>query len=147
MWDLDVKRDIVKVIRQVKPDVIVAFDPTVTYVAERGIINHPDHRAAGQAALDAAFPLARDHLSYPELLKDGHEPHAASTILLVNFNSQNYFVDISDTIDKKMKALAAHKSQIGDIKATQEMMREFAAEKGRQCGTAYAEGFVRIDIR
>ena len=57
---LDVKREVVQVIRQIKPDVVVAMDPSVLYFAPEGLVNHPDHRAAGQAALDAVYPLARD---------------------------------------------------------------------------------------
>src|SRR6476469_865369 len=68
---MDVKRNIVKSIRRVKPDVLVIFDPSMIYSAKRGFINHPDHRAASQAALDAVFPLARDHLSFPELMAEG----------------------------------------------------------------------------
>src|SRR3989344_3187826 len=84
--DKQLKRDIARVIRKVKPEVIMTFDPTLVYSAKRGIINHPDHRAAGQATLDACFPLARDHLSFPELLAEGLEPHATPTILLMNFD-------------------------------------------------------------
>jgi len=146
MCDLDVKRDIVKFIRRLKPDVVVAFDPTVTYVAERGIINHPDHRAAGQAVLDACFPLARDHLSFPELLEEGHEPHAASTVLLVNFKKHNFAVDISNTMDKKLDAIRAHASQVADFDKAKNWMRELATELGKQNQMDLAEAFVRIDI-
>lgn len=146
MCDLDVKQDIVRAIRQTKPDVVITMDPSMLYSAKRGFINHPDHRAAGQATLDAVFPLARDHLSFPKLLDEGLEPHSTPTVLLINFEKYNYSVDISTSIDKKMEALAAHKSQMSDFEATQNMMREVAAEVGKQGGKAYAESFVRIDI-
>jgi LmbE family N-acetylglucosaminyl deacetylase len=144
--NLDVKRDVVRAIRRVKPDVVITIDPTMVYSADRGFINHPDHRAAGQAALDAVFPLARDHLSFPELLDEGLEPHKVSTVLLTNFEKNDYCVDISDTVEQKMAALAAHKSQIQDIVAVQNRMRERAHTLGGEKGYEYAECFVRIDI-
>ena len=117
------------------------------YVAELGFVNHPDHRAAGQATLDAAFPLARDHLSFPELLEESLEPHATPTILLVNLEKQNWFEDITETMDKKMEALAAHASQLPEMEQTQKMIRDLAVDMGKKCKHDYAEGFMRIDIR
>lgn len=143
---LAVKRDIARTIRRVKPDIVITIDPTMVYSAERGFINHPDHRAAGQATLDAVFPLARDHLSFPELLDEGLEPHKVRTVLLTNFEKNDYCVDISGTIEQKMSALAAHVSQIQDIPATQSRMRELARKLGEQAGYEYAECFVRIDL-
>lgn len=143
---MDLKRDIVKEIRRVKPDVVVIFDPSMIYSAERGFINHPDHRAASQAALDAVFPLARDHLSFPELMADSLEPHITPTVLMVNFNTRNFFVDISDTFEAKMKALAAHASQIPDLPEVEERMRRMAQLDGNEAGVQLAEAFVRIDL-
>lgn len=143
---MDVKRDIVKAIRRVRPDVLVIFDPSMIYAAKRGFINHPDHRAASQAALDAVFPLARDHLSFPELMAEGLEPHITPTVLMVNFNNHNFFVDITDTFDKKIAALAAHASQIPDMSEVEERMRRLAEADGKEAGVALAEAFVRIDL-
>lgn len=143
----DVKLEITRTIRKIKPDVVVTIDPAMVYAADRGFINHPDHRAAGQATLDAVFPLARDHLSFPELLKEGLEPHATPTVLLVNLERQNWFEDITDNIDKKMEALAAHQSQMPALKRTQKMMRDLAIDMGKKGGCDYAEGFMRVDIR
>ena len=143
---MELKRDIIRTIRTLKPDVVVTMDPSVLYSAKRGMINHPDHRAAGQATLDAVFPLARDHMSFPELFAAGLEPHKVSTILLINFNEQNYAVDISGTIDVKMKALEAHASQMPDLAKTQEMMRNLAVQIGAENDYKFAESFMRIDI-
>src|SRR6185369_4911730 len=142
-----VKRDIARVIRRVKPDVVITMDPSVLYVAERGIVNHPDHRAAGQAALDAAYPLARDHLSFPELLEEGLQPHKTPTLLLVNFEKPNYYVDIADTLQTKLDALCTHASQISDPEGASALVRSWAEAAGNTAGVRYAEGFVRIDIR
>lgn len=140
------KREIAKYIRQVKPEVVLCFDPTMVYDAKRGFINHPDHRACGQATLDAVFPLARDHLSFPELLAQGLEPHKVSTVLLSNFDEHNYAVDITSTIDKKLQAIKAHTSQLEKPEETFELFKQRASIDGKAYGYEYAELFVRIDI-
>jgi LmbE family N-acetylglucosaminyl deacetylase len=140
------KREVVKVIRTIRPDVVVTMDPSVLYSAERGFINHPDHRAAGQTALDAVFPLARDHMSFPELYAQGFEPHKTRTILLTNFNDANYYVDITKSFPKKIAALKAHASQIGDLDTIRERMKQWAGMTGQKAGYELAEGFIRIDI-
>ncbi len=141
-----VKTCIVKSIRRLKPDVVVTIDPTMVYAAELGIINHPDHRAAGQATLDAVYPLARDHLSIPKLYKAGLAPHKVKTVLLINFNVQNFYVDISSTLETKLEAVRAHASQIGDPAAMSKLFTQQAADQGKQAGYDYAEGFIRIDV-
>lgn len=143
---LDLKREIVKAIRSVRPDTVVTMDPTMVYSATHGFINHPDHRAAGQAALDAVYPLARDHLTFPDLYAEGYQPHKVKTMLLVNFEKQNYYVDITDTLETKFDAIEAHKSQVADMPAIRQRFMERAAEAGRAAKCAYAEAFVRIDI-
>lgn len=142
-----VKRDVVKFIRKVKPDVVVAMDPSVLYVAEHGIINHPDHRAAGQATLDAVYPLARDCLAFPELLEQGFEPHKTKTVLLANYGEGNFAVNISDTIEVKFEALKKHASQFpADFAPLETRMRQWAAAAGARHGFQFAESFVRIDV-
>lgn len=142
----ELKKEIVKTIRSIKPDVVITMDPTIIYSAEKGYINHPDHRAAGQATLDAVFPLARDRLTFPELYESGYLPHKTPTLLLVNFNTSNCTVDITNTFDKKIQALQAHVSQFGnqDISA---WVRAMAEEQGKQAGYELGESFVRIDIK
>jgi LmbE family N-acetylglucosaminyl deacetylase len=144
--NMDVKQDVVRVIRTLKPDVVIAWDPSVYYVAEMGFINHPDHRAAGQVALDAVYPLARDHLSFPEVYAEGLEPHKVSTILLMNLAKNNFVVDISNTINTKMAAIAAHPSQLSDVELTKQRFMRLASEFGAPYGYRYAEPFIRIDI-
>jgi LmbE family N-acetylglucosaminyl deacetylase len=145
----DVKREIVRVIRQTKPDVVVTIDPAVLYSARHGFINHPDHRAAGQATLDAVYPLARDHLAFPELLAEGLQPHKAGTVLLFDFTPETlpYNVDITEMLDLKLQALSAHASQFADIETVKNAATERAAEAGKKHGCRYAESFIRIDIR
>jgi LmbE family N-acetylglucosaminyl deacetylase len=140
------KKDIVKVIRTVKPDVVITMDPSMLFSAERGMINHPDHRAAGQAALDAVFPLARDHLTFPELFEQGFLPHKTKTVLLSNVDKGTFAVDISNTFEKKLEALRAHVSQIGDMDQVAKWMKTSAENIGKKSGFELAESFIRIDI-
>lgn len=144
---LELKQSIVKVIRQVKPDTLVALDPTVLYSADLGFVNHSDHRVAGQAALDAVYPLARDHMSFPNLLERGYEPHNVATLLLIGMGvtKPTYAVDISETLELKYKALAAHASQFS-IQGMKESIDKIAAQAGKAYGYHHAEPFIRIDI-
>ena len=144
---MKLKSQICEVIRDFQPDVVITMDPTMVYSAEQGIINHPDHRATGQAVLDSVYPLARDHLSLPRLFKRGLKPHKVDTVLLINFNEQNYYVDIGDTFETKIAATQAHKSQIPDEQAMNAMFKSWAERAGKQSGYHYAESFVRIDMK
>lgn len=143
---LELKKDIVREIRRLQPDVVVTSDPTLLYSEYRGFINHTDHRAAGQATIDAVFPLARDHLTFPDLLQEGLEPHKVKTLLLTNFDRQNYWVDTTYTMEKKWMALKSHASQIKNIETVRQMFTRFAAEAGKKAGCEFAEGFMRIDL-
>ena len=146
---MTLKKDIAREIRRIKPDVVITMDPTVVYNAEMGFINHPDHRAVGQATMDAVFPLARDHMSLHGLLQEGFEPHKTTTLLLSSLSrsSANYFEDITDTFNVKEKALEAHKSQVADPESTNKWLKELAANAGKRHSVELAEEFVRIDIR
>ncbi len=143
----NLKKDIIKIIRTVKPDTIITMDPTVLYSAERGMINHPDHRVAGQASLDCIYPFARDHLAYPELLAAGFIPHKTKTVLLTNFNHQNFIVDITKTIDLKLKALEQHHSQIDNLDQIASWLKTNATIIGQKIGAIYGEGFIKIELR
>ena len=145
--NMNLKKEVVKVIRKIKPDLIVTMDPSMLYSAERGFINHPDHRATGQIVLDAVYPLARDHLSFPELFEAGYKPHKTKTVLLTNFDKANFYVDISATFDLKIKALEAHASQVPNIKEAELWLKKNAQKAGQNCGYKLAESFVRIDLR
>ena len=142
---MDLKRDIVREIRRVKPDTVICFDPTMVYSVSRSFVNHADHRAVGQATLDAVYPLARDHLSFPGLLEEGLEPHKTQTLLMANFNQANFAVDITSTFTTKLKALAAHDSQV-TMDQTGGLVKEWAEACGRHCKCQLAEGYVRLDL-
>jgi len=135
---LELRRDLTRVIRQVKPDRVVCQDPT-TILVETDYINHPDHRAAGEAAIYAVFPSAETRPIFPELLAEGHDPHHVTELFLDLTLQPNTFVNISETIEQKIEALLCHKSQLGENEA--KMVREWSAESGKEAGCAYAERF------
>jgi len=146
------KQDIAREIRRFKPDTVVTLDPHILYDAESGMVNHVDHRSIGTATIDAVYPLARDHLSFPELIAEGFEPHRVADLLLMreplftNFhNSANYFVDITSTFELKVKALAAHQSQTGN-EWFSALLEQVATDAGRVAGVKKAEAFIRIHM-
>lgn len=142
--DLILEKEIVRIIRQVKPNIVLTMDPTFYYSQTRGFVNHTDHRAAGLATMDACFPLCRDRLTFPELEKEGLKPHKVEELWLVSFDKIDYVVDISETIGKKMKALSAHTSQFGNFKKVEERMKKMAGMIGEKKGFKFAENFIRL---
>ena len=140
----EVRKEIVKVIRKIKPDIVFTNDPTFVYSSTS--INHPDHRAAGQATLDAVFPYSRNSRTWPELIEEGLHMHKVSEVFLNNRENADFFVDISETIEQKLEALACHKSQHEDSQVLKTRVRERAAALGKPHKFKYAEGFVRIII-
>ena len=119
------------------------MDPTPFYYS-RGFINHTDHRAVGEAVIDAVYPMARDRSTFEELSKEGLGPHRVRTLYLMNFEGRNHLTDISKTIGIKMKALACHRSQVSreSVNGVKTMSRMLGKEKGY----AYAEGFVKLEM-
>lgn len=142
--DLALKEEIVRVIRIKKPELVITLDPAFFYSIARGFVNHADHRAAGQAAVDAVFPLARDRLNFPQHEKKGLAPHKVNTLLLVSFDEPTHLEDIHTTLDAKLSALHAHASQVGADALAR--VRERAAALGAKARMRYAEGFKRIDL-
>jgi LmbE family N-acetylglucosaminyl deacetylase len=110
---LEVRERVVRLIRQVRPEVVVTTDPTTRYFADR-YVNHPDHRAAGEVTLDAVIPGSDTRLAYPELLDEGLEPVKLTAVWLVMSTEPNLVVDIGEFMDKKLESLRCHVSQIGD---------------------------------
>jgi len=125
---LDLRRDIARLIRQHRPEVVICFDPTNRFFSDT-YVNHPDHRASGDATIDAVFPTARDRLTFPELLADGLEPHKVSQLWLGAAAQPNTWVNIADTLELKCEALRAHPSQLGpDVVDFAVQMARWSAE-------------------
>jgi LmbE family N-acetylglucosaminyl deacetylase len=111
--DDELRLQIARVIRQVKPDIFVTCDPTNFYPSRRRL-NHIDHRAVGEAALDAVFPAARSGMYFPQLMEDGLAPHRVDHIYIAGAAQPDLTVDISSQFDRKIKAIGCHGSQVGD---------------------------------
>ncbi len=107
---LTLRRDLTRVIRQTRPDIVVTFDPETRFMTEN-YPNHPDHRATGDAAADAVFPAARDRLTFPELIDQGLTPHNVRELWLVATRAPSHWVDVAPTFERKLAALAEHRSQ------------------------------------
>lgn len=121
---LALRRDITRIIRLKRPDIVVTLDPTVYWYGTNRI-NHPDHRAIGSATFEAVFPTARDRLNFIELERDeGLAPHKVLTIYVAGTNEPTTKVDISDFIDLKIASLSEHKSQIANIDELAERLRQ-----------------------
>jgi LmbE family N-acetylglucosaminyl deacetylase len=113
--DLDLRKAITRVIRQERPDILVTCDPLTLYSSETRL-NHPDHRAAGQAALDAVFPAARDYLNFPELFEEENlEPWIVREVWVSGTQTPNVKLDVTPYWETKIKAILEHKSQIQDV--------------------------------
>ncbi len=143
---LELRRDIVRQIRLHKPDAVITPDPTTRFYGNT-YINHPDHRAAGDVALDAIFPTARDRLNFPEQVAEGLEPHKVREVYLTGTNSPDFWVDIGDTVDVKIKALLEHHSQIREPDKLGTRIRERARATADGHDIEYAERFKRIILR
>jgi LmbE family N-acetylglucosaminyl deacetylase len=138
---LELRRDIVRVIRINKPDIVVTNDPTVVYVPNRGI-NHADHRAIGEATLDAVYPAARDRLYFPELERDeGLPPHKVQYLYMVRSLNPNIKIDVTDYLEAKIAALREHKSQIKDMEAMAERMRSYRDPESPEEYPRYMDAF------
>ncbi|MBN1581230.1 MAG: PIG-L family deacetylase [Anaerolineae bacterium] len=141
---LDLRRDLVREIRRFKPDTVVCFDPTRLFV-DGMYINHPDHRAVGQAAIDAVSPTAAMPLAFAEqLTEEGLEPHRVRQVLVTSTLNPDTWVDISTTIDLKIEALLKHASQMDERRDYVGMIHQWAIDNGVPAGVPYAESFLRI---
>jgi len=130
-------------IRRHRPDLIICQNPNRT---KNFGASHRDHREAGGIVLDCVYPLARDHMAFPELLAQGLEPHKVKEVHTMWWDEPEVVVDTSDTIDIKIKALLCHVSQIKNTAGMEKRVRERGAQLGKPKGYAYAETFDRIVI-
>ena len=119
---LELRRDITRMIRMKKPDVVVTLDPT-RWFGSRGI-NHPDHRAIGAATLEAVFPTARDRLNFIEHERDeGLNTHKVGTVYIAGAVEPTLTIDVTDAVERQIAALRAHKTQISDMDKMAENIR------------------------
>ncbi len=133
----DTRRKVCREVRRLRPEVIVAPDPARLWSGS-GYINHWDHKQAGLLALTAIMPDAPTRVMFAELEGEGIEPFEVPNLWLSTEEPDTY-VDITDTIDLKVAALAEHASEQGEAAAP--WVRERAEKTGAEAGYAYAEAF------
>ena len=131
---LEMRRDLTRVIRRVRPDIVVTGDPTVRFYGNE-YMNHPDHRAVADAALDAIFP---------ELLAEGLDRHKVKQVFLSGARDPDVYVDITRTLSVKCRALKAHRSQVGKGEWVDQLLKAWATRDGKKAGLRYAETFKRM---
>lgn len=143
---LELRKDLSRVIRMVRPDRVVCPSPERNYI--RMGISHPDHRAVGSAALDAVYPDSRNQFAFPELLAEEKlEPWTVREVWISASPQPTHYVDITDTFSRKMAALRSHASQIADADQLAERLRGMGTRLAEQGGLPegrLAEAFLVI---
>ncbi len=145
---LDVRRDIARQIRRHKPDIVICQYPMRILDGGWGV-GHPDHMAAGEATLAAVFPTARDHMTFPELVEEGYEPHKVAEVWIMGHPEPDVSIDVTDHLETAVKALAAHASQTGDrpYEDLLPRMQEWRRRNSVGSGMLYSESFKKISFR
>jgi LmbE family N-acetylglucosaminyl deacetylase len=144
---IDLRRDIARVIRQVRPDRVACQSPERNYA--RIPASHPDHRAAGAAALDAVYPDARNPFAFPELADEGLDAWIVREVWISGSPEPAHFVDVTGTFDRKVAALRAHESQTGHMTNLEEMLRGWLSRNATIAGLSdgrLAEAFQVLEI-
>jgi LmbE family N-acetylglucosaminyl deacetylase len=140
MPTLELRKKLVREIRRFRPEVVITGDPTIVWSGE-DYINHPDHRAAAQATLDATFPAAGQPNLFEELAQEGLTAHKPRKVYVNSWGGiADLFVSIDETIEVKINALRAHKSQMGDWDPSEEI-RQWAANTAKGKEMSYAESY------
>lgn len=146
--DLSLREDLSRVIREVRPDVVICQSPERNL--DRIYASHPDHLAAGEATLCAVYPDARNPFAFPALLDGGHEPWSVSEVWVMSHPTASDHVDITAQLERKIEALLCHESQHVDRQRTERVVREWAAATAARFGLPEgraAEVFRVVDTR
>jgi LmbE family N-acetylglucosaminyl deacetylase len=140
--DLDLRRELVRLIRKYQPEVVFCGDPNQVFWLNNRI-NHPDHRAAALAAIDAVFPASEMELLWPE---EG-PVWKVHGVYVRTEDGVNTWIDVSDALETKIKALREHHSQLDDNTGLEDMIRQRHADTAKDHGLAYAESFRVIKLK
>ena len=144
--DRPLRLELVRLIRSLRPDAVCCPDPTAVFFGA-AYVNHRDHRVTGWATLDAVAPAAGNPHYFPEHLAEGLGVHHVRAVYLSGTLEPNCWVDIGDTLERKIDGLFCHASQLVDAgEWFREFLRERAEEGGRAAGVRYAEGFRRLSF-
>ncbi len=142
---LELRKKIVREIRRFKPELVIVGDPTVVWAGPE-YINHPDHRAAATAAIDAIFPAAGQPNLFEELAEEGLTAHKPRKVYVEAWDGKaDVYINIEETIEMKIEALRLHKSQMKDWDPGP-MVREWAAAAGKGKEMAFAEAFRLVTL-
>jgi LmbE family N-acetylglucosaminyl deacetylase len=141
---LELRKKLVREIRRFQPEVVVTGDPTRVWSGD-SYINHPDHRAASAAALDAVFPAAGQPNLFEEIAEEGFQAYKPRKVYVTIWDEADVWVNITETIDIKIEALRAHKSQMKDWDP-EERIKQWAAMRGKGKEMAYAESFKVVTL-
>jgi LmbE family N-acetylglucosaminyl deacetylase len=146
----ELRRDITRTIRRTRPDRVVVQSPQRDL--RNVYVSHPDHQAAGEAAMCAIYPDARNPFAHPELLaREGLDAHTVPEVWVVSANDRaDHYVDITDTFDRKITALRAHTSQTAHMTTLEERLRSWGARQAKAAGLTegrLAEGYLVLDTR
>jgi LmbE family N-acetylglucosaminyl deacetylase len=136
---IQLRKDLTRLIRQFKPDTVSTGNPEGWFYGNE-YLNHPDHRAAAQAACEAVFPSAGTRLIFADLLAAGYEPHDVKRLYIHGTEKSDTWIDITGTIDTKIRALQQHASQV-PVDEVGKWMTEWAEEEAKDKGMKYAESF------
>ncbi|MBM3940713.1 MAG: PIG-L family deacetylase [SAR202 cluster bacterium] len=143
VWNtIQLRKDIVRMIRKHRPSAVITENPMARWVNNR--VNHPDHRAVGDATMDAVFPSARDYHMFPELVRDeGLQPHTVDHLYISARGADaDVYIDIATTIETKIRALRAHASQVRNpTPEFDENIRQMARRAAGESGMEFAESF------
>jgi LmbE family N-acetylglucosaminyl deacetylase len=136
---IGLRKDLTRLIRKYRPDVVLAGNPEAWFYGDE-YLNHPDHRAAARAACEAVFPSAGSRLMFADLLTEGYEPHDVRRLYIHGTDKVNTWIDITDTLEIKVRALQQHASQV-DVNEVDKWMHEWAEEEARGQEMKYAEAY------
>ena len=129
---IELRKEIVREIRRAKPDRMVIQSPERNW--DRIGASHPDHLAAGETAIQAVYPDARNPFAFTDLRAEGFEPWRVREVWVTGSPNPNHFVDITDTFSKKMAALHAHVSQTAHNKELENMVRGWGERNAQSQG-------------
>lgn len=145
---LELRKAIARQIRRFRPDLVLTQSPERNY--DRIPASHPDHLALGEAALCAVYPDARNPFAFTELLEEeGLEPHRVPEVWIAGFPQPDHAVDVTDTMDRKLAAILAHKSQLPDPASVEHFVREWTTATAERFGLGpgrHAEAFKRVHV-
>ncbi len=146
MPDMNLRRDIVRLLRTYRPTRVVIQSPDRVWHPVMSLgRHHPDHMAAGQGAIAAIYPASQNPWDFPELLAEGYKPHKVREVFIAGSPNPNFFVDTTPVMDQKIKALSAHASQLSDMASVEKWVREWGTRTGEKWGVTYAEEFHRTE--